>query len=291
MHEPRIRAAEKNVLEKRDSGNKTRLRKPRGILRREQGFEEFRLTRFAPCGWLAGFVEHYWSVVWDLEGRKPHVQETLPHPSVVLVVEGGSSRIVAVVTGRFTRLLENKGFVLGVKFRPGGFYPFARFPITEITDRVVPLAEVFGRASDNLERTVLEEVSEARRAKLAEEFLLTRLPEPDENVDVVDRAVDRILSEPEIRRVEDLVDSLGVSKRGLQRLFQRYVGVSPNWVIQRYRLHEAVERLEDRPDVDWASLAQDLGYFDQSHFIQDFKSVVGFAPGEYVAKLRRGSQP
>ncbi len=207
------------------------------------------------------------------------------------MVEGGSSRIVGVVRGRFTRLLENNGFVLGVKFRPGGFYPFARFPIAEITDRVVPLAEVFGRASDNLERTILEEASEARRAKLAEEFLLTRLPEPDENVDVVARAVDRILAEPRIRRVEDLVDPLGVSKRGLQRLFQRYVGVSPKWVIQRYRLHEAVERLEDRSDVNWASLAQYLGYFDQSHFIRDFKIVVGFAPGEYLAKLRRFRAP
>ena len=59
--------------------------------------------------------------------------------------------------------------------------------------------------------------------------------------------------------------------------------MSPKWVIQRYRLHEAVEQLERGAEVDLAELALQLGYFDQAHFIRDFKALVGRPPGAYAA--------
>lgn len=71
----------------------------------------------------------------------------------------------------------------------------------------------------------------------------------------------------------------------LQRLFNEYVGVSPKWVINRYRLHEAVAILAQDQSIDWAQLAADLGYFDQAHFIRDFKSVTGRTPTEYVTGI------
>ena len=59
------------------------------------------------------------------------------------------------------------------------------------------------------------------------------------------------------------------------------MGVSPKWLIQRYRLLEATERLAEGTVVDWADLALDLGYADQAHFIRDFRSMVGRTPAEY----------
>ena len=79
----------------------------------------------------------------------------------------------------------------------------------------------------------------------------------------------------------------GLNKRGLQRLFQKYVGASPKWVIQRYRLHEAVARVQAGAPMNWAVLALDLGYFDQAHFVRDFRQLVGVAPGEYEKSLSR----
>ena len=75
----------------------------------------------------------------------------------------------------------------------------------------------------------------------------------------------------------------GLSARSLQRLFRRYVGVGPKWVLQRYRLHEAAERIADGEGGDWAAFALELGYFDQAHFIKDFKALVGCSPAEYAA--------
>ena len=92
-----------------------------------------------------------------------------------------------------------------------------------------------------------------------------------------------MLADPAITRVEHLCALAGCSKRTLQRLFREYVGVTPKWVLQRIRLHEAAERMADG-EGDWAGMAIDLGYFDQAHFIKAFKAVVGRSPADYALK-------
>ena len=74
----------------------------------------------------------------------------------------------------------------------------------------------------------------------------------------------------------------GTTVRALQRLFQEYVGVSPKWVLRRFRIHEAAERLAAGARIDAAAFASECGYFDQAHFIRDFKAQVGRTPGEYA---------
>jgi AraC-like DNA-binding protein len=76
-----------------------------------------------------------------------------------------------------------------------------------------------------------------------------------------------------------------MKERTLQRLFDRYVGASARWVIKRYRVYEALESMRPGAPIEWAALAQDLGYFDQAHFINDFKKLVGCLPSEYVRPL------
>jgi AraC-like DNA-binding protein len=76
----------------------------------------------------------------------------------------------------------------------------------------------------------------------------------------------------------------GLGPRSLQRLFREHVGVSPKWVIKRFRLHEALEQVSAGADVDWTQLALDLGYFDQAHFIRDFKAIVGEPPTGYASR-------
>ncbi|MEK6878393.1 MAG: helix-turn-helix domain-containing protein, partial [Nanoarchaeota archaeon] len=72
-----------------------------------------------------------------------------------------------------------------------------------------------------------------------------------------------------------------MSERKIQRLFHVYVGATPKWVIQRFRLHEAAERLEKANNINFADFALEMNYFDQSHFIKDFKKTIGLTPEEY----------
>jgi len=260
----------------------------RGVLDPLAAARRFDLSLRAPAEELAELVEHYWTVRWDLRGHEPHTQHTLPHPAVHLVAERGRSGIFGVTSGRFTRELQGTGRAFGVRFRPAGFHPFLDAPVATLTDRTVAVADVLGRDGAALVDRLLWLEEEAPMVAAAEGFLRDRLPPPDPRVVAVNRIVDQVVADRAITKVDHLVERTGTGKRRLQRLFAEYAGVSPKWVIQRYRLHEAVERLAaDLGDLDLASLARELGYFDQAHFVKDFKALVGRPPARYAAGAAR----
>jgi transcriptional regulator GlxA family with amidase domain len=144
------------------------------------------------------------------------------------------------------------------------------------------VAEVFGPAGDDLVADLLAAPGDPELAATAEAFLLARLPDPDPDVATVNQVVDQVMADREITQVKHLTDRTGIGIRRLQRLFATYTGVTPKWVIQRSRLHEAVERLDQGDQVDLGFLARDLGYFDQAHFARDFRSAVGRPPTAYA---------
>jgi AraC-like DNA-binding protein len=249
-----------------------------GILRAAAA--PFSLTRLRPADDLAVFVERHWIVRWDLPA--PYRQETLPHPCVNMVIEPHRARVYGIETTRSAQVLKGSGWAVGTKFRPGAFRPFIGFDVAELTDRSIDVAEAFGDGS--VADAVRATEDDTERIAAVEAFLRERLPEPDGNVIAIARMARAMLDDPTITRVEDLTERFGMSARTLQRLFRRYVGVGPKWVLQRYRLHEAVERIADGEGGDWAALALDLGFFDQAHFTNAFTALVGVSPAEYAAR-------
>ncbi len=268
---------------------KSKIDKPRGILNPQGGEKMFHLSRYQPSEDLEYFVEHYWIVEWDLRSREPYNQETLPHPSVHLVIERGDSRVFGVIQGKFSRTLADQGWAFGVKFRPGGFYPFVKWSVSRLTNDSVGLRDVFGGQGEAVEKEILALQDEAELVGVAETFLRGQLPERDCTVELVGRVVDCIIANPEITRVDDVVSRFDLNKRTLQRIFERYVGVSPKWVIRRYRLHEAADRLAGGEAVSLPEMALNLGYFDQAHFIKDFKKIVGMTPAKYAKNASSGA--
>ena len=244
--------------------------------------KKFNLYRHPPANDLSFFVEHYWIVKWDLRGEKPYESETLPYPSVNAVIEKGRSGIWGVVTGRFTRRLEGDGRAFAIKFKPGAFHPFITGPISNLTDKIFSFGELFGKDGERFEDEILGSDDDAAKVIRTEEFLRSRNPPRDENIILINRIVDTITTNREIKRVDDVVSLTYIGKRSLQRLFNEYVGIGPKWVIKRYRLQEAAEQLSRGEDADLPGLAIDLGYFDQPHFIKDFKKIVGKTPAEYA---------
>lgn len=255
----------------------------RGILNPTLATEKFRLMRYLPALDLCFWVERYWVVEWDL--TEPYLQENLPYPCVNLAIEQSQSGVFGITTGKFARRLQGRGRVFGIKFRPGAFYPFVQRPISQLTDKTTPLSDVFGAAGDCLETTILGLASDDEAIKTAEGFLRERLPEPDTTVMLINEIVDCIINNRDITKVDDIVNLMGINKRSLQRMFSQYVGVSPKWVIKRYRLQEAAERLAQIQAVNWSKLALELGYFDQAHFIKDFKRLIGQTPAEYAQRV------
>lgn len=254
----------------------------RGILTPGACGTQFQIARHLPAAELAFFVDRYWIVRWDLRGQPPYPQETLPYPCIHMVFRAGASAIRGVITRRFQVLLEGKGQVFGVKLRPGAFFPFVGSPVSELTDGTLPLSRVFGPEAEGLAAAVLASEDDQAQIALVEAALRPRLPARDPLVETVAGIVALAASCHEMNRAEDLATRAGLPLRSLQRLFRRYVGVSPKWVLRRFRMHEAASRSALGTGIDWAAVAHDLGYFDQSHFIKDFQDQVGRSPAEYM---------
>ncbi len=252
-----------------------------GVLRHSPSPGTYRHTRYPPCDALADWVQHFWIESWDLRGRAPQTREVLPHPSVHLVFARGRSRIYGVQLTRFVRELKGQDCVFGVKFLPGAFYPFLRKPVYSIANCSFPAQQLFGDALA-AEEELHSRTDDRRMVEVASAFLSARLPPPDPNVENARRAVAAIAEDRRIVRVEDLMGRCGMQDRTLQRLFRRYIGASARWVIKRYRLYEALDRLSGANRSAWVDLAQELGYFDQAHFINDFKKIVGRSPSAYL---------
>jgi AraC-like DNA-binding protein len=256
---------------------------PKGILNPTSAQRNFTLVRHPPQPDLAYFVEQYWIVRWTL--NEPFISHTLAYPSVHISIEPDVARVVGIVTGRFTVRLEREGRVFGIKFRPGAFYPFVCNPIAELTDQSRSLTAIFGDVGQAYERDIRATQEDAQCIAIAGEFLRACQPDPDPVITPINEVIEQIIADPTIHKVDDLVAKTYFSKRTLQRLFHQYVGVSPKWVINRFRLHEAADRVATGQNIDWAKLAVDLGYYDQAHFIKDFKAIVGCTPLEYARSV------
>jgi AraC-like DNA-binding protein len=255
----------------------------RGILGPEAIGRVFSLRRSPPAADLAHLVERHWVVRWDLGDRPPYRQEVVTHPCVNLVFEPHGAAVFGVHRRRDARVLSGSGWAVGIKFRPGGFSGFLGRPVHEITDRALPLHEVFGADGAALARDAAARAEPAGKIAVAEAFLRARLPPPDPEVELVQAVVVDMLAVDPGSTVAEIAARHAVSTRTLQRLFRRHVGVGPKWVLRRYRLQEAAEQLAAGERSDWTRLALDLGYFDHAHFIRDFRAVVGRSPAEYEA--------
>ncbi len=263
-----------------------------GIVHRAGSADAFAFGRMPSGERLVPYVDHLWWVAWDLTGLPPVPSQVLPFPSLHLTVEDGrpervrhGHRLPAVLlhgvpTRDFTIELSGTGWVAGVRFRPGGWSAFAGGDAAALTDRVVvadgPLGAVGRRAQGQDD---LQGCLETLRDGLA-----VLAPPPDPAYVRLCRLIDTMAAEPTLR-VTDLPELSGWSQRTLQRRFREQVGVSPKWVLQRYRLIQAAFALERDPDASLATVSAEHGWYDQAHFTNEFRDTVGTTPGAYASRV------
>jgi AraC-like DNA-binding protein len=241
----------------------------RGIVAPDRGLQNFTLDRHDPSPHVARFVAWYWEVAWDLDA--PYEQPVLAHPVVNVVWQDGEATLNGPPTRIGSRLLDGRGHALGVMFRPAGYRPLLDGPMTRLVDVV--------RAFPADVPATVEAVD-----GLFDQLL----PHDGQPSEATTALVERIAADPALVRVRALADELGISERQLQRRFADHVGLSPKQVVRRYRLYEAAERAR-QGDVDWAGLAAELGYADQSHLTRDFTAALGVPPARYSAMAKVSS--
>ena len=271
-------------------------RDSRGILDPWLLRQRVQLTRYPAGPVLDGLVDRFWAVRWDLPPGTVHRQQVLTHPGANASIGHASAapgqrepgpveaRLYGVARGLSTRVLAGRGWAVAALTRPGGLGAFITGSAAELTDRVVPLGQALGTDEAVLLRQVIAEPDEAARVALLaaalEQAVDPERREPALSVAEVARLAE---SDRTIRRLGDLCERSGLGQRTLQRMFLQYAGVSPTWVIRRYRLLEAAETVREGRPVSWAEIAATLGYADQAHLTRDFRAAIGQTPAAYAS--------
>ncbi|HUE82752.1 MAG TPA: AraC family transcriptional regulator [Pyrinomonadaceae bacterium] len=248
---------------------------------------------FKPSALLSPYVE----CLWTLEGNNWQTpdgpERLLPDGCVELVMNFGlpfrehldqhqtATQPARFLVGQMTRplLLSPSGpfQILGIRFQPGGTVPFFPFPIAEVTNCIVPLADIDSRLENGIVARVCEERQLSQKVRLTEQLLDQQLKACSTPGTSLRPAVSRILRSRGQVSIDSLAHDLGISGRQLGRRFQVEVGVGPKLLCRILRFQRIFSALE-RDDETWAGLALDCGYYDQAHLIKDFQQFTGQSP-------------
>jgi len=265
-----------------------------------------RYEEFRPAEPLAKFVKCFW-VLESAASHSAGPERILPDGCTEIVFHLGDPfhqhnsdgtterQPLALVVGQMRRhlLIQPTGRVgvLGVRFWPGGAYPFLTLPQHEIAGRVIALESIWGTMSRELHSRMADVATAAESVTQVETVLLARLKNFRTPDDGVLNAITLILRSGGCLPVESLAENLGVSLRRLDRTFNTRVGLPPKALSRIVRFQRVFKMLEQKENGrDWVQIALDCGYYDQPHFIKEFSAIAGKGPTSYFAEQNAMSE-
>ena len=250
---------------------------------------------YRPVSALADYTE----IIGHWHSRVDYRSRALPRGAVTLIIDvGHRQRVDFYAADGRTRLSVPSAFVTGshtasyvsemsadepamaVHFRPGGAFPFFGIPLSDLENAHVGLDQVWGRAGVELHERLIDAPDPAARFGILEDFLLSRPWPSARRHPGVAAALAAIENNPSIR-IADIRDLVGVSTKRLIALFRAEVGLSPK-AYARIRRFQAALRLVGTGSAAGAQVAADVGYFDQAHFVREFRSFTGMTPTQYA---------
>jgi AraC-like DNA-binding protein len=247
----------------------------------------------APPPDLAEYVSCFWTnLAVNSDGQSPRTEHrVLPDGCVDILIAfaNGTEVTEATGVGSMTRPLIITGapprLYIGARFNPGYAFAALGIPASELTDDNVEysrLARDAGSELDALSRASTNDDRLQAVIRLVQRRLFARPVVPAS----VRAAVRRMTSTHGNLRVANLASEIGISRQQLARQFATHVGVTPKTLARVMRARTALARADAARAaypriVDWSAIAYDLGYYDQPHFIDDFKALTGVTPARW----------
>lgn len=232
----------------------------------------------APRVGLARWVECCWSIDYPA-GANGHA--VLPDGCLdILYSREEGARVVGAMTMEQRFDFAAGAQIAGVRFRPGMAGRFVKAAPAEFTDALVPLEEVWGRAGREL-------AGRLEKARSPEEWLkivTAGLPEPV-SISPVQRAIEALTVAHGRLDLDWLADQANLSPRQFRRRCLEESGLPPKQLSRVLRFRRACT-LAGAGGADWAEVALDAGYFDQSHLIRDFREFSGQTPMAVFSNTR-----
>jgi methylphosphotriester-DNA--protein-cysteine methyltransferase len=259
-----------------------------GLLEPEMFDRYFVVRAFEPAADVAVCVSHYWVMRWRLPHNVTYrPTEVLPTPMVHAFFTAQGGFVHGVSDGALSYDTAGAGAMAGIAFKPGGFAPYWGGRPGQLRGGRIDLATVFPEADTSFCSELLHKPEE-QIAQALDGLLRSRpVRPPAQQLQLIADAVAAMMREDGPTTVSGLAAELFRTERSLQAAFTEHVGVGPKWLLKRQRLLRAIGRTAGTERPDWAGVAADMGYSSQTHFLNDFKHVVGVTPAVYLRQLRR----
>ncbi len=231
------------------------------------------IDRFLPNGNV--------EIIIDLDDRPKYIYDNESLEAIqscrYIWASGVRTKPISIHSGKESAMMV-------VYFKKGMAYPFFPLPMNEMADRVVDANLLFPAEFGFLREKLLAEKDIDARFRLTEEFLIDSYLSKLSINECVSFAIDQIIIRPDQINLGNLYQKIGYSQKHFTEMFKNHVGVTPKAYTKILRFQKAIGEVEAEGDTNWALIANDCGFYDQAHFINDFKFFSGFTPEDYLRR-------
>lgn len=254
-------------------------------------------TRIKPHSDLDAFIECYWMMY--SQDSVPRIEKIIPDGFTEIIFNYGDvykSKISGhwemqspnLLAGQLKTFfyLQNTGYTgsIAIKLKPAALTQLFGFSMDHYLDKIVDLDALSNPKLIQLKEKINDCVNlgcnreEQYVRRLLDEYFTTLIQGASENP--LKAPLDLIFSSNGLVTVAEMVAVAGVGERQLERLFKKYIGLSPKYYVRIIRFNYIFQLIKSKNN-SWAEIVYQSGYYDQSHFIHNFKAFTGEDPSAY----------
>ncbi len=251
---------------------------------------------FQPNSELVDFVKCYWTLESSLE-ETPKRNTIVPDGTMKLIFHYGDVYwhhpdtadsfiqprcfLIGQLTKPYVVEPTGKTGTFVVRFHPNGFLPFTDIPIKDMENKPISLQELFGEDGKILAQEIINAQNTNQRIVIVETFLFKLLKSKEVIDRIVNTTIDTISKHKGQLSVNELSKQVNLNRRVLTRKFSSNVGLSPKQLSKIIRLQTTLKSLLQNEEKSLTDVTYENEYFDQSHFIKEFKEFTGITPKEF----------
>lgn len=255
---------------------------------------------YKPNPQLAKQVKLYWSIEDMVDGFQHERERIFPDGCIELIFNYSDRwrkydtetefhiQEPCFIHGQLKTFFELQALgkigVFSARMHPAGLQPFIDFDVDTFTGNTLTIAQVWGKDGEALEKRMLACSTNEERVAVLEEFLLGKRKEYKIDNAPVEHCVDAMIKSVGNIAVDELADELKISKRQLERRFTAAVGITPKLFARITRFQNMLQLIENKEFKNFTTIAYEGGFYDQAHFIKDFKDFTGLNPKQYFSE-------
>jgi AraC-like DNA-binding protein len=253
----------------------------------------FSVREYKPSAQLAPFVDCFWNGTFNISGKETVSFQMVPNACLELIIHLDDLRcnlpgsngweqtpdymLIGLLTETHEVRFKSTVPVFTIRFKPEAIFSLFALNRTEVLERYEDITLMLGSDSRDFCHRIREEKEPSKMIVRAENYLLQKLNQQKSKKNYVNKAAE-LMRHPGVTSIKEISDEVCISQRQLERKFKDIVGIGPKQYLRLTRINKVMRVMEQGRSLDLTSVAYHCGYFDQAHFIKDFKKITAKNP-------------